>query len=352
MFFTVRPLPYTKKRSFPRIIFAYTDLSASSYYRIQVPATALAEAGYPVGWGPVAMFAELPRASYDMVVISRTGTGTPERVKQALESEQNQGHVLLLDYDDNVLDIPDHNIGKPERTDGIEMAMRTADGLIVTNPTLKKALKAYNPQVGIVPNYIDKTQWEFPKRAEDTDQVKIGLFGTATHVEDWKLVDEALHRIVKDFPNVRVVCGGYQPEYLKDISYLLPWAPLSDYQKMLEGVDIGLCPLIDDAFNRAKSPIKAYEYGMAGCAVVASPVQYHTAVQGRGYTATTPEQWYSALRLYVGNKDKRRGDARYLRQYLLRHIDVRGHASEIAAVYADMYRKAVQRRSPTSAQRK
>ncbi len=352
MFFSVRPLPYAKKRTFPRIVFCYTDLSASSYYRIQVPATALAEAGYPVGWGPVAMFAELPKSTYDMAVISRTGTGTPEQVMHALESEMNQGHILLLDYDDDVLNIPDHNEAKHDSTEGIETAMRIADGLVVTNGTLKKSFKSYSPQVGIIPNYIDKTQWEIPKRADDTNQVKIGIFGTRTHNVDWKLVDEALHRIVKDCPNVKIVCGGYQPEYLEDISYLLPWAPLSDYQKMLEGVDIGLCPLIDDHFNRCKTEIKAYEMGMAGCAVVASPTKYHTAVQGRGRTATTPDQWYTAIKFYVEHKDERRKDAQALRSYLLRHIDVRGHTTEIATVYSSMYRKAVERRAVISAERK
>ena len=39
--------------------------------------------------------------------------------------------------------------------------------------------------------------------------------------------------------------------------------------------DIGICPLVDDEFNRNKSQIKAIEYGLLGLPVVASPTVYN-----------------------------------------------------------------------------
>jgi hypothetical protein len=64
-------------------------------------------------------------------------------------------------------------------------------------------------------------------------------------------------------------------------------------------IDIGLAPLHDTPFNRAKSDIKYLEYSAVGAATIASPVApYQASVRhDRGILVTpnTPEAWSRAI---------------------------------------------------------
>src|SRR5439155_12656725 len=64
-------------------------------------------------------------------------------------------------------------------------------------------------------------------------------------------------------------------------------------------VDIGLAPLHDTPFNRAKSDIKYLEYSATGAATMASPLApYETSVhEDRGMLIrdNTPDAWSAAL---------------------------------------------------------
>ncbi len=339
-------LSETKHPRFPRIISPFTDTSASTYYRQQVPFTGMALKHLPVSWGPLEAFESLTRNRpqlYDMVVICRTGNGHPQEIIEAIRSEQALGHVVILDYDDDILHIPEHNPGHHDNTDGILAAITTADGVVVTNPTLGSVLSQYNPNVGVVPNYVDVGQWRILPTFSASGKIRIGLFGSPTHFHDWELAAKPLREIYAEFSSrIKIVCACRDfPTYLEGIAHHIKPRPLANYAEMLRGLHIGLAPLVDDAFNRCKSPIKAYEYALAGAAVIASPTQYRTVVQGRGRIARNEQEWYAALREYIVHEETRAEDAKAIHLYVRKHIDVGAHAGEIAAVYKGLYDRAV-----------
>jgi O-antigen biosynthesis protein len=342
MYLTARPQLTKTRGDFPRIIGCFTDTSASTYYRLQVPLTALAEAGYPVAWGPLEWFMAATKGRpelYDMALISRTGNGDPARVRAAIQSEIDEGHRVVMDYDDDVLHIPEHSPAYRTDSSGAEAAMRIASGLTVTNAELATVVQPHNQNVVIIPNYLDIKQWKKP--LSDIGQVRIGLFGTSTHGKDWEIVAEPLKKVKQKYPKVEIVCGGYTPSYLKGIATSLKWRPMSQYQRMLQGITIGLCPLTEDHFNRCKSGIKAMEYGMAGAVVVGSPTQYGPLLQeGRGVIAETEEDWYRGIVTYIKDAQRRQRDAKALRQWLITTMDVRLHTEEIAAAYRQVYSTA------------
>ncbi len=60
-------------------------------------------------------------------------------------------------------------------------AMLSADALTVTTPELKQALIPFNPNVVVLPNYLDKDLWQFRQPALPMDaQVRSSSSGTPT----------------------------------------------------------------------------------------------------------------------------------------------------------------------------
>ncbi len=330
----------------PRILGVFFDQSASSYYRVMVPMMTMFKLGYPVGWAHSDSIPNDIVKLYDMVVGVRTGSGNPEEIAQAITSVNTEVNKegrrvrLFLDYDDDLLAIPEHNPAKGVNIEGIKTAMRLSDGLFTTNDRLANVLRGLNTNVSIVPNMVIPELW--PKRQKEDDALVIGLVGSDSHIEDWRIVSEPLRRIKETFGDrVQIMTGGYSPDYIpSDVQ--ISWMPLEHYPRLVNTIDIGLCPLVDDHFNRCKSPIKAYEYGLAGAAVVGSPVQYRTVLQGKGLVATTEDEWYDHIALLVENVAKRQEYAQALQNYVRKKINATNLMKEkYAQTYLDAYRATI-----------
>jgi glycosyltransferase involved in cell wall biosynthesis len=103
---------------------------------------------------------------------------------------------------------------------------------------------------------------------------------------------------------------------------------LEYYPSGLVEVDIGCASVADAAFERCKSPIKVYEYAVAGAAVVATPTVYsHVIEHGvNGYLAETADEWHLYLSALVDRPSLRGIMARRL----LRHVEKRCSLAENA----------------------
>ncbi len=76
---TVRRRP-AQSSFFPRIVGLYVDESASSYYRIRLPLSAMRRAGFPVGWGHVSDCSDAVIDDHDVILFSRLGGGDARAV--------------------------------------------------------------------------------------------------------------------------------------------------------------------------------------------------------------------------------------------------------------------------------
>lgn len=325
---------------FPRTLGVFMDGSASSLYRIQRPMQALAACGYPVGYAYIHDVDDRMLQFYDMIVVSRTGSGDPERIRAALQSCKRSAKVLVMDYDDDVLNIPDHNPGKHESVDGILVALEESHGVVVTNNALAASFRPFVKQFAVIPNYMDFRSWP-TGTPRISQKLTVGLTGTPSHVKDWEIVAEPMRRI-RERHDIEFLVAGLLPNYLADLATTyIDWVPLHQYPYLINSIDIGLCPLVDDHFNRCKTPIKALELGLAGAAVVASPTQYLSVVKGKGTIARTADEWEQAIEKYIVDRQKREVAGRSLREYAETRWDVYRNIETIASGYKDLYRRCI-----------
>lgn len=315
------------------VLGAAFGAGADAYYRLAVPLGAIG--------GAVAPFYEMRESQVkgaETVVVSRFGA-IPGYERQAAETARairRDAGRLVVDFDDDLFSVrADLRRGDLNAAAAAEIA-RAASHLTCTNSTLAGRLRRLHRDVRVLPNYVRAGDWPEPAPPPDGPPV-IVLAGTYTHVHDWRPVAPALARLRERY-GARVRVCGFMPDYLKPIcDDYRPWAGLAEYPAMIAGAHVGLCPLPDTGFNRCKSPIKLYEYALAGLAVVASPCQYGPALRAAGQPEhIVPDaggDWEAPIARLIADRAHRAAAASALRAHVLT-LDAAHHADTIRAAYA------------------
>jgi len=177
-------------------------------------------------------------------------------------------------------------------------AARLAD--LVTTPSHTLAEKyrgAGAHRVVVVGNYLDPDDLCSNRRATH-DGVVVGWVAGLEHAADLpqlKIVD-ALLRLLEVHAHMRVLTVGVRLplhsdryEHIKSVSH-------EELFRVVSGIDIGIAPLVDSPFNRARSDVKLKEYAAGGAAWVASPVgPYRGLGEKQGGLLVEDDNWFDAL---------------------------------------------------------
>lgn len=111
------------------------------------------------------------------------------------------------------------------------------------------------------------------------DEVVIGWGGSVGHTEDMKSIAHVIQDICQAHPNVRFSFMGNRRQYEQvfgsvvnqQFSYTEP-GNLSEYYSFLDGLDIGLAPLLATPYNVCRSDVKFIEYASRGVVPLVSDV--------------------------------------------------------------------------------
>lgn len=256
------------------------------------------------------------------------------------EHARKLGKRIIFEFDDLLHEVPeDHpehsKVVAPGFKEGIFKMMGQVDACITTNEYLKSQYSDVNPNIHVFPNYMDFEFWEKPVRpAHLTNQVRIGWAGSLSHVCDLKWIMPVIKRVLDKYPHVKFVhCGAggvvgdelMQFNYGKDLLSELPperreyslGAPVESWPDKLNSLhfDIAIAPLVDNRFNRCRTPIKWMEYGINHVPSVCSRFMYQQVVEdGKdGFLADTHDEWFERLCQLIENASLRRemGEAAY-----------------------------------------
>ena len=193
-----------------------------------------------------------------------------------------------------------------------------ADGIIVSTPHLGDTYSGYNDKVYVCRNSIDPWDYRDIPRHEDDGILRIGFAGSVSHIFDYPLVKKAL-KWARRQTDVKVYMVGFvPPAWDGDV---IPWADdLLDFRRNLGQLDVGLCALQDNPWNRNKSDIKAMEYAMAGALPIVSRTESFSPWwrdQNWYWTAQTPEQWADIIREVVSERDNISTAATAAKKYVM-----------------------------------
>ncbi len=233
------------------------------------------------------------------------------------------------------------------RRDLFRASFRSADLVSCTTDILAEKLRTINPNVAVLPNLMDFNQ--YPKVELVKRNIRIGWQGGASHFEDLFMVRDAIGDILKKYPNVTFVYSGDMKLYGMFRKFPMErievhnWANYEVYPYKLAclNLDIGLCPVTENEFNRNKSAIKYFEYSMVGAASIASdwPPYSPCITQGKDGLLVKPDQWFNAMEELILDKEKREMLAKnaYENVYMNYNSDKKAH------LWLDAYEKVLKK---------
>ena len=227
---------------------------------------------------------------------------------------------VVAEIDDNMLSTADYNPASnfygpgSQFRDVAVQQFKAADAMIVSTAYLKEVYGDLNENVHVVENSLDFKIWDRLQVKHKPGQIRIGWAGGASHSEDLRIVEPVIKNILAKYRNVRFVFIHGAPSFLKGIpgvEIVHRFSRIDKYPGFLasRGFDIGIAPLVDNAFNRGKSNLRWLEYAGMRVPCVASNVGHFKETLRPGHDALLadgPEDFQLSLEVLIGNRDIRR----------------------------------------------
>jgi glycosyltransferase involved in cell wall biosynthesis len=331
-------------------------LDGSVRYRCFHPAEALLSAGHKCCVVSQKRFVEMPSYDFDVYVFHRPAPDVGP-LHSILERLKESGKFLIADYDDLVfgdeLLALDSSLAKRGGDASLEAiaafrrnteALRFFERVTVSTYPLADKVKQFHStaQVDVVHNTIPDSIFALSDRLEISTRPRparqIGYFcGTNTHDADFRVVSEVIIAMLDNFPDATfVVLGPLKlPGALAFHPRVHTYPPCNYFRlsSVMSGCSIAIAPLVRGEFNDCKSRVKFLEASVAGCQLIASPIDDMTrAAEGRIALPTTPNEWAEVLTSMLSNHEAPGHDMEFVRST--------SHASRAASSLLDIVRCA------------
>jgi glycosyltransferase involved in cell wall biosynthesis len=253
----------------------------------------------------------------NVVIMGAIQTEAAFIVQQGLR--EMYGIPVVTELDDNFISVPTYNPASGWYDPGAKMRsriikqIRESDAIIVSTPYLKQIYSEFNSNIYVIPNCIDIGRWGKVQRKPHKGRIVIGWAGGANHIEDLKIIGPVINRITEKFKDVyfTFLHGGLPSfESLNHVKLVKKFARIDQYPEYIaqNGFDIGIAPLVDNAFNRGKSNLRWLEYSALGIPTVASDVGNFKETLKHGETGLLcydSEDFYNSISMLIQSKELR-----------------------------------------------
>ena len=270
--------------------------------------------------------------AYDALFIQR-GLYVPGPGAIVAPVERFGGRVVF-DLDDAVFELSPLFVGKGRAARWLwgphqaRRLLRRADAIVVSTPALAEMLPEPSVDPVVLPTVPDPGRYAMVAHDQERPVV-IGWTGSVGGIRFLDPLAPVFDRLAREkLARLEVVSSQ-------------PWRPhvafrrwrVEDATTLFGDFSIGIMPLADTPYARAKAGFKLLQYMAAGLPVVASPVGVNSELvmrSGAGYLAQGNDEWESALRELAGDAELRRELGRRGRAFVEGFADLDGHGRTIA----------------------
>ncbi len=248
----------------------------------------------------------------DVIIVQRVAE---PRVMWALGRAKHFAKKVIFEIDDLLIDLPDflqhHKTSLAGYSVAIESIIPQVDYVTVTTKKLGKQMERFSRPIAVIPNCANDNHLG----ATGSSNWQNGRATLIVASTDAVLVDFVLPAISlilnrKDILVSVVVIGPPGDAFEKaGIKFdKMPNMPYIEFKKYIRTLDnpIGLIPLDESLFSSCKSPVKYFDYCLAGIPVICSNTPPYSDVVVNGLTGllTTNESasWGAAIEELVISK--------------------------------------------------
>jgi hypothetical protein len=339
-----------------RLGVIWEPLTANSIYRALIPMKALGERGHEIVWppgdGPCAPLRELLRC--DLVHCTRSF-----KQYDYLERLSRRGVAISFDNDDDFsgLDVSSEDgklvtglsgrLSNVAKARAVAKSVRLSDLATAPSEVLAEQYRALGARhVAMIENHLEASMAGFGYRAKH-EGVVVGWMAAFEHSADLATLPivDVLARLLDRHAQLRVLSVGIELPLRHERYEHREWVPYHELLRTTGSIDIGIAPLADTRFNRARSSIKLKEYASGGAAWLASPIgPYRELGEREGGRLVADHAWQEALGELISSRLKRKRLARRaLRWARTQTID------RLAHIWEQEFEAAIERATPARA---
>lgn len=243
---------------------------------------------------------------------------------------------LVTEMDDNMLSTPAYNPASAVYGNGSHLRalaieqMRMSDALIVSTPGLKETYSEFCENIYVLENSLDLRVWNNLRHPKRKDFVRLGWAGGASHVEDLRIIEPVVRKTLEKHKTARFMFIHGVPDFFRNIDRVetvADWTRIDRWPQFLasKGIDIGLAPLVDSAFNRSKSNLRWLEYSGLRIPTIASKVGHFAETIEQavdGMLCESEDDWLQSIDWLISDEVARKKIAKNAGKKVYRSFNV------------------------------
>lgn len=262
----------------------------------------------------------------DICIVQRIAVGQDADADVLLGCLEKFGIPLYVDTDDAFF------LHEQHKTEDavLRRLMAAAQETWFSTSALESLYAEIPGRKRVLRNTLDPRFWRNyrkPVRTSfDGDPIRFLYMGTATHDGDFQDVLPAFERLEAEMPgrfDLTIIGAVRRPPNVSWLRVLPPPAEKGSYPYFVRWLvenaqfDVGIAPLADTAFNRAKSDVKVLDYGAIGLLPVVShcPAYAHVVAEGVAIGCGR-DDWYDVLSGIIRTPDEFEAVRRRANEYV------------------------------------
>jgi glycosyltransferase involved in cell wall biosynthesis len=266
----------------------------------------------------------------DIVIVHKSVTAIED--EPVLERRLRRLHDrIIFNFDDAT-----HECGIPY----LEERLSLADATWVGNPLLAGFARQHCRRVELIASAVDCDHYRAKHDYTLRSPLRLCWSGTPSSYGYLDLLREPLRRLGRVMPYQITIMSRTRFSF-DDGEISARWVPFSHAGevKLFQSSDIGLMPLPDGPYERAKENYKTKTYLASGLPVVASPVGMNNVFiepELRGALARTDDEWLASILAFARDPDFREQCGREGRRYAERSFAIQVVGGRLLELFRSM----------------
>jgi glycosyltransferase involved in cell wall biosynthesis len=205
------------------------------------------------------------------------------------------------------------------------------------NQFLKTWAEQYSNTVVLNPTCVDTVNKYNRCQQRRGDRPVIGWTGSHSTLKYLDLIYPVLQRLEREFDfDFLVICNEAPAFELASLRFI-PWKASSEIEDLLN-IDIGIMPLVADAWSAGKCGFKIIQYLALFIPAVASPVGVNKEIiepGTNGFLCSSEDEWYRTVKMLLEDKNLQIQLGRAGRQKIEAQYSVRANAAVFLSLFTN-----------------